>query len=216
MIRKTERAGPGRRQPRREHSTNTAPALARRSETLRAARHHVRPGSAVIDAPSAGDWSPADGGEGAAPPEERGRGWSARGGGWPSPPVPPHGGLAAGARPPPRSPAYPAVPLRQGSSVFPGRDGPAGGEVAGDPTAAGGEVRAASSSSPSCCRLVTAAGPLGRGGRAATVPPPALAWGTGARRWWCRRREGPLFLPPRAEREGGLSERDGCLSPLSS
>lgn len=36
-----------------------------------------------------------------------------------------------------------AVSLPRGSGLFPGRDGSAGGEMAGDPTAAGGEVRAA-------------------------------------------------------------------------
>lgn len=40
-------------------------------------------------------------------------------------------------------PAGAAVSLPRGSGLLPGRDGPAGGEMAGDPTAAGGEVRAA-------------------------------------------------------------------------
>lgn len=93
----------------------------------------------------------------------------------------PHGGLgaAAAARAPPLSAERPAVPLRHRSGLLlTARDRSPGGEVAGDPAAAGGEVRAASSSSSfsfcSSCQH---------------RPVPAVCWGAGGRK-------DPLFPPP--------------------
>lgn len=106
----------------------------------------------------------------------------------------PHGGLrAAGAAGAAALPAVrSAVPLRHLSGLFlTARDRPPGGEVAGDPAAAGGEVRAASSSSFSF---------------SSCQPPPCPGCLLGN-----RRAEGlPPFPSP--EREGGLAEGAGSVS----
>lgn len=104
----------------------------------------------------------------------------------------PHGGLGAPAAAPARPAAHPAVLLRHRSGLLLTiRDRPAGGEVAGDPAAVGGEVRAASSSSFSSSWK--------------RPPCPVCLLGD-------RRVEGPPF--PSAEREGGLSEGGVRVFPV--
>lgn len=150
---------------------------------------------------------------GGAHVEAEGAAGAARGGGCferPSPPLPPHGGLAAAAGPPPRPPVCPAVPLRQGSSLLPGCDGPAGGEVAGDPAAAGGEVRAASSSP--CCLPQLPRGTVRPGkGSSGDTSPGCLLGGGGASLRGQEVGGAPFFSPLR-----GLRGKVGCQRGMAA